>query len=554
MHESIEKEWKTAVEKIVKSDHPKKIIVAGPGAGKTSLFKQLLAKSREKNGNTEDHLTVTFINDLANELKRDLEDLSNVATFHAYCKQLLHKSPYLREGLLEDFQMFPKLPTLIKSDWSLLNPGMPAPEFIKLIRAAVDNKETQFFIDRSNHYNSVAFDDMIFRVFTKWTASPKTVQKHALILVDEYQDFNLLEVSLLQLLSEKNPVAIAGDDDQVLYGSFRGSSWNFIRDLYASPDYESGDLPFCLRCPEVIVSAFDDIVRNATDNGHLKGRIPKRYEYFPPYKEADSKAHPQIRTVQTSIQKKGSGNYFGRVLEKVIRSIPLEYIKESHEKSFPTVLIIGNKQYLTQISAYLKEAGYALDEKSGGGDDEKIVREDGLKILKENPESTLGWRIMLEVDKPSFFRKDTRKFLQFHPLRKLIPEEYITRIMSKVAALKDEPIKVESDKKVPHGPTIKLTSFQGAKGLSAQYVFVVGTHDGDIPKRPDDIKDVEICMLLVALTRTRKQCYLVYTKGFAGVLKKPSIFLDWIDKSRKKAFYVDAAYFKRETLRTKAKT
>ncbi|OGY99494.1 MAG: hypothetical protein A2945_01395 [Candidatus Liptonbacteria bacterium RIFCSPLOWO2_01_FULL_52_25] len=553
MHEAIEKEWNAAVAKIVASDHPKKIVVAGPGAGKTSLFKELLAKSKAQKNSAEDHLTVTFINDLANELKKDLRDLSSVGTFHAYCKQLLHKNPYLREGLREDFEVFTKLPTLIKSDWSLLHPEVAVPEFVKSIRATVDDKSTRFFLDRSNYYNAVGFDDMIFRVYLKWLVSPKTAERHALILVDEYQDFNLLEVSLLKILSEKNPIVIAGDDDQVLYGSFRGSSWNFIRDLYASPKYEPGNLPFCLRCPEVVVNAFNDVVRNATDDDHLKGRIPKRYEYFPPHKEIDSKAHPHIHTIQTSIQKSGAGNYFGRVIEKVIKSIPKSYVKESREKGFPTVLIIGNKQYRTQISAHLKDRGYVFDEKIGSsGDEEKIVRKDGLRILKENPDSTLGWRIILEVDKPAFFKKDPNRFLIFSPLKKIIPKEYVARITAEAKTLKDELPEATSKKGAAFGkPIIKLTSFQGAKGLSGQYVFVVGLHNGDIPKRPDSITDIEICKLLVALTRTRKQCYLLWTRGFAGLPKNPSIFLDWIDKSRKEFSYIDAAYFKREALRHK---
>src|SRR5207245_990943 len=70
-------------------------------------------------------------------------------------------------------------------------------------------------------------------------------------------------------------------------------------------------------------------------------------------------------------------------------------------------------------------------------------------------------------------------------------------------------------------PTIKLTSFQSAKGLSAQYVFVVGLHNRDLPKNPNKIDDIEICKFLVALTRTRKQCYLLWTSRFAGVSKRP---------------------------------
>jgi len=40
-----ERELQTAIDLIVESNHRKKIVVAGPGAGKTSLFKRLLSKT-----------------------------------------------------------------------------------------------------------------------------------------------------------------------------------------------------------------------------------------------------------------------------------------------------------------------------------------------------------------------------------------------------------------------------------------------------------------------------------------------------------------------------
>jgi superfamily I DNA/RNA helicase len=42
-------------------------------------------------------------------------------------------------------------------------------------------------------------------------------------------------------------------------------------------------------------------------------------------------------------------------------------------------------------------------------------------------------------------------------------------------------------------PKIKVTSFEGAKGLSAQYVFLIGLHSGEIPKKATNVQDIEIC-------------------------------------------------------------
>jgi superfamily I DNA/RNA helicase len=540
-----ERELQAAIDLIVESNHRKKIVVAGPGAGKTSLFKKLLSKSKAANQDSS-HLVVTFIGALAEELKHDLSEFADVFTFHAHCKQLLHRNPYLREGLVEGFRVFPKLPSLIKSDWSALNPGDQAPpHFVKLMRETIDSDLTRFFIDRSNYYDAVSFDDMVFRVYLKLAAMPHAAERHDLILVDEYQDFNLLEISLLDLLARKSPIVVAGDDDQVLYGALRSSHWNFIRQCYASQDYEACGLPFCLRCPEVVVKAFDDVVRAATAAGLLQGRIPKVYRYFPPAKGADSAAHPRLHVIQTSIQKSGAGNYFGRVITEVVQSIPAQYIKESREKGFPTVLIIGNKQYLTQVSAHLKEQGYIVDEKRDAeGEQEQITREDGLKILKEDLGSSLGWRIMLEMDKPKVYTKAAARMLFTKPLVPVIPKAYRDRVSAEVKKFNEPAEKPKQPQPEFRKPTMKLTSFQSAKGLSAQYVFVVGLHEGDLPKKSNKVDDIEVCKFLVALTRTRKQCYLLWTRRFAGVIKNPSMFLNWIDRSRKNYTYVDAKHFK----------
>jgi superfamily I DNA/RNA helicase len=542
--EAYKRELDEAIARVAASSHPKRIVVAGPGAGKTSLFKKLLKQSKDANSEAR-HLVVTFINALAHELKRDLSDLSYVSTFHGFCKQVLHQQPRFRGGLTENFGLFPKLPSIIKNDWMLLMEAEDAPEFVKRMREARDDDEIGFYMDRATHYDAAAFDDIVFRVYATLKKYPDAAPQHELILVDEYQDFNLLEISLIDALSRKSAIVVAGDDDQVLYGAFRNSDWSFIRECYASQDYEPHGLPFCLRCPEVIVNAFDDVIREATKNGYLKKRIAKDYRYFPPVKMSDSTNHPKIIVLKTSIQKKTGGNYFGKAVEYVAKGIPPDHIKASREGGYPTILVIGNKQYLQQISVYLKDAGYVLDERSDtDGQNDKVKRNDALEILKASPDSTLGWRIMLEVDNPSFFRKSAKQILRAKPLVEALPADYREKVIEEVEkytlpAAIPPPAVPDIDK-----PTIKLTSYQGAKGLSAQYVFIAGLHDGDLPRKESSITDIEICKLLVALTRTRKQCFILWTLNFGGVKKSPSSFLRWIGAERKTSKYIDAKFWK----------
>ena len=51
------------------------------------------------------------------------------------------------------------------------------------------------------------------------------------------------------------------------------------------------------------------------------------------------------------------------------------------------------------------------------------------------------------------------------------------------------------------------------------------------PANPNNITDLEICKFLVALTRTRKQCQILYTSRWIGKPKEPSVFISWITAS-----------------------
>jgi hypothetical protein len=94
---------------LVNSDARKKLVVAGPGTGKTHNFKRVL----ERSGGG---LAITFIRALAEDLKRDLGDLAQVNTFHGYCKHLAHNFGGVG-GLTAKFDYFPGLPDSWPRTW-----------------------------------------------------------------------------------------------------------------------------------------------------------------------------------------------------------------------------------------------------------------------------------------------------------------------------------------------------------------------------------------------------------------------------------------------------
>lgn len=521
-------ELDAAIEKVLASGSARKLVVAGPGAGKTTLFRKVL----ESMGNGAHHcLAVTFINNLKDDLERDLGDLAEVSTLHSYSLGLLHKYPALRDGLTTDFRCCPGLAHIIKADWGFIEES-EAPRFLDEMRNLVDENHLPFYLSRGKYYDAVDFDDMVWRAHVGIDAGEAALDTYDLVLIDEYQDFNRLEAAFIDHLGSRSPILIAGDDDQALYSRLRSSSCEYIRLLYGDEEYEVFELPFCLRCPEVIVAAVDDVICSAQRLGKLQGRIPKPYRYFPPAKGADSALYPTIHLVKTSVQREGGANYMGRYLEAAIKSIPPDDVREAKDKGYPAALVIASDPYKRQIVQHL-EGIFAVDTKRD--DHERLSRSQGLEILKGDRESNLGWRIVLEVDRPAFLKSVIRESAEKGvSLVDVLPPEYRESVADE--AEQHQP----ADSGVGDGQgeaaedklEVKVSSYEGAKGLSAQHVYIVGLHDGDIPRHPDDIQDIEICRFIVGLTRTRKSCTLIHTARFAGQQKSLSSLVRWIDAGR----------------------
>src|SRR5438067_13669707 len=83
-----------ATRRIVESTAANKLVVAGPGTGKTYTFQEALRAAGGKG------LALTFIRNLVDDLRDALGDLADVFTLHGFCKHMLHRNAVegLREG------------------------------------------------------------------------------------------------------------------------------------------------------------------------------------------------------------------------------------------------------------------------------------------------------------------------------------------------------------------------------------------------------------------------------------------------------------------------
>jgi superfamily I DNA/RNA helicase len=534
-----EVELQQALQRIVDSKSAKKLIVAGPGAGKTTVFKELLKASP---GSKDDRLVLTFINTLKSDLEAQLSDLARVFTLHGYCFGLLHHKEKLRDGLSPEFRCLPGLVHLIRSDWTHIRKS-EAPHFVLQMRQLEETKDLEFYLARGNYYDAVDFDDCVFRVHKGITQGRDEIDDYKLVLIDEYQDFNALEAGIVDLLSKKRSIVIAGDDDQALYSQLRDASWDHIRSLHSEGKFDVFELPFCMRCPKVIVDAVNDVIIRAQELKKLEARIKKPYKYFAPAKGKDSDRYPKIALVWTSIQRE-SLNYMGRYIADVIDRIPENEREAAAKAGYPAALVIAVRPYSEQIIACLREHGFSLDIKEDSED--SLDRAQGLAILKANDKSNLGWRIVIENEEKAFAAELVSKTAEMdRPIFDVLPGEFREKILAEAKRMESVSDGNEEDRESGETASmVKVTSFEGAKGLSAQHVFIAGLHNGEIPRDPGNVRDLEICKFVVGLTRTRKRCYLIHTGRFGGQQKRPCLFISWIEDSRFDRIEVNADYWR----------
>ena len=156
-----EAELKAAFDAILNSPARKKLVIAGPGTGKTTLFKEILKRASEI---LTSEIVLTFINNLKNDLERDLAGLANVHTLHSFCLGLLYRDVRFRSGLSSKFTCCPGLASLITHDWELIN-GSEAPKFVGEMRGLVEENHIPFYLERGNYYDAVDFDDSVYRAY-----------------------------------------------------------------------------------------------------------------------------------------------------------------------------------------------------------------------------------------------------------------------------------------------------------------------------------------------------------------------------------------------------
>ncbi len=533
-------------QRIIDSSASKKVIVAGPGTGKTTTFEAILKQSGSKN-----NLVLTFINRLVNDLNCRLSDLAKVCTLHKFCMGIFNRQ-------FPDWYMVSMLGAIISEDT-----GVKEDIFDELFHK-LDERNPLFklYLKRSTYYKAISFNDSIYRILKKATITSSIIPDYDNILIDEYQDFSTLEVAFIKQLESHGKILIVGDDDQAIYVK-KYDLGTSLRNQYHSGVYQPFDLPYCSRCPKVIVDSVNDIVTEATRKGHLNGRIDKHFIAYEPGKELINSNYPKLQVVNMA-SVPSAALFLNKSISSIIDKELDEYKKR--QAAEPLVLIIGTSTYLRIIESKLTDIVGYMDPKGSVVDKNSGICE-AYRILLDDEKANIGWRLLLFHDPicpPRVQKKIIKDSMSNIPLVDLVPDDYkqkhktivdlIRTLIMSAGSVKQTEQSLEhivgssqKDNIVKYFTTeqgqdqiascespspIQMVTYQGSKGLAADYVFLLGVNNGDIPKDPTKIADYEICEFIVGLTRTKKECYVLPIRNVLGKTKNRSAILSWITPHR----------------------
>ena len=273
------------------------LILAGPGSGKTRVITHRIAYLIKVCGVNPSHImSVTFTNKAAREMKERLEQLLGQAvealtlgTFHAICARILRREGKT-VGLDSSFVIYDDEDQLnvIKQTLQELNldPKQYAPRALHSAISAAKSSliSPKDYVQRVNSYfeeivhrvyqryqqllsqgQAVDFDDLLMKTVQLFQDHPEILSKYQSryvhVLVDEFQDTNIVQYLLMKQLAGKyHNICVVGDPDQSIY-SWRSADLRNI--LSFEKDYPEAKIVLLeqnYRSTKTILEAASDII------------------------------------------------------------------------------------------------------------------------------------------------------------------------------------------------------------------------------------------------------------------------------------------------------
>ena len=584
------------------------ILLAGPGSGKTLVITQRVRYLIEAyHVRPQEILVITFTKAAAQEMQSRFQALSRqrgvtFGTFHAVFFHILkYAYHYSAANILTEekkYQILQRL--LLESGFHFEDEKETLSEIASEI-SVVKNEQIPL-----EHYYSKSCPEEVFRAFYRkyeelhrreglldfddmMTMTYELLmqrkdilaawQRHyRYILVDEFQDINLLQYAILRLLAEpERNLFIVGDDDQSIY-RFRGAKpeimLNFPKDY---PEAKQIVLDRNFRSVAPVIRAAQLVIRENTNRFAKRAVHVRKGQGMVDIREFAGQEHESlylIKKVQESLANgtppneiavlyrtnQGARPYAERLMEF---NIPFEM-----RDALPNIY---EHWIAKDLFAYLHLARERLDRAeflqvmnrpkryiARDAIDAKVVSLETLRTYYEDREWMLDRIDRLELDLRMLkdmapyaavnyirYGMNYEEYLQeYAKARRMKPEE-LTDILDEIqdgcrpfktleawyehlTAYKERLLE-QRGKKERDPDAITLATLQSAKGLEFQEVFLVDVNEGTIPHRKASMEadlEEERRLFYVGMTRAKDRLHLFYVRERYGKQVEPSEFLE----------------------------
>jgi len=570
---------------IAQHEAVKFLIASGPGTGKSHLFLNRINHWYKQDVQAK-VLVTSFVRKLVADLQNDIdvddqlsdEQKKNItaSTLHKFARSIVEKNHGTTEWRFQHhfriigqswkdvvwsdvLVFYPALLEKYAYAWKKFEEQLHNADFDESSEWQ-NLKETYFKL--CQFYNVAGFADLILRAKDALVENTELNESNYFI-IDEYQDFNSSEDSLInQLVSEPKGLLVVGDDEQVLYEKLKSGKPTLIRNLYQNNNYANGMLPFCGRSSFYITKSAGHFIqqhreaeciekiylpiRTSDDNPKVQviacATAPTAVDYIEKF-VVDNKAEIDERKTKLA---EGEGkdaflliltpakevNFYGQSKEK-ITSIVAEYQAESRYFSEDYCKILSyyslannaqNNFTFRKVLYYEKITGARIHEliesaiQNGQNfcdlESEEIKMAiqkcNEIKVILKSESSTIEEKIGSIANQISI---SDRNRLKEDISQKSINQEEVTEIEHQ----EEEEAELEEIEVKKMG-AIELITIVGSKGLSADHVIIIGFDNVNM-------NWVTKNAFYVAMTRARKSLHIL-TALRSGGAKQAHNFLD----------------------------
>jgi len=550
-----------------RSDAPVQLTLAGPGSGKTSTLTGRFVYLTRQGVDPCRILAVTFTRKAADEMRSRIARLLEssapanfeVMTFHAFALRLLKRNPRIA-GLPDQFRLWdtPEQRQVFSSRRMYWNEDADILDIIggakergldaKSFAASID-PDDEVLTEAAKYFRvyehalalagAIDFADMVplvAKAMAKDTAYRQTITgAYDHVLVDEYQDVNPGQITLLShFVNDGVCLWVVGDDDQTLY-TFRASD---IRHILDFSHRHSGAVTHLLdrnyrSAPEIVQAAKRLI-------GHNRTRMNKDYQpvvstpgeivirgYATPEIEARQIARAIVKLIglgatPDSIAVLYRSSAIGLAFQGILQELRVPFAVRGGADLFQSAaarLVLGGLTYLRDGES--AEAMSRIGSNKRGG----IVREqlDRLPAAIRGDFKVSAKHVRHIVGDAVPGRASRREKAEWHAIVDAIVELALTcrtlpELESKIA---DQ----SRTLRIPPDNAVVLSTVHSAKGLEWDTVFLAGLEDGVLPHVNADDVEEERRVAYVGVTRAKYRLGLTYAAERYGDNARPSPFL-----------------------------